>query len=474
MSHLSLKCLLVFATLVVGGARAGGAVPVYGGPASDATYNGGHSNGVSSMTGIGAAVGLSDRRIAGGALSTRAVRWDSLGNFVELTTGVAPSGSAGSIVNAINSSGTAVGYSTYPGAQRVRAARWDASGGLTVLDSPFDTSLDIGNAKAVSDDGTVVGSVEKYNGSGSSLGDFAVRWNAGTTTPLPLGVPSGGFGSYALAINHSGATAVGFYTQSQGGMDGLPVRWNASGDPTALGSINPPGAIGYGTVVHAVNDAGTAVGTSLKKNSSISRDVGYRAVRWDSSGTAATELQGLGVATDGSSFGSAVAINNAGTAVGIARKYDSFGASLGDRAVRWEAGSTAAVELGLPTGYISSGASAINSMGIVAGNSTNDGNVPGFPISAATIWFPDGTPLNLNTLIDPSSGWNLETCVGISDDGWVSGNGFFKPPGEGSYARGFLIHVPEPSIALKVLCVVVGLVGRHKTDASRRSVRRPR
>ena len=67
-------------------------------------------------------------------------------------------------------------------------------------------------------------------------------------------------------------------------------------------------------------------------------------VRWDGSGTAATELDNLGVSGSGATNALAFAVNEAGTAVGRSEKYVS-GTNLGYRAVRWDGSGTAATEL---------------------------------------------------------------------------------------------------------------------------------
>src|SRR5690606_9465901 len=77
----------------------------------------------------------------------------------------------------------------------------------------------------------------------------------------------------------------------------------------------------------AVNNSGTAVGWSDKYDTGGYR--GLRAVRWDTSGTAATELGNLGLSS-GYTEAQAYAVNDAGTAVGYSRKYDS-GSSVGFR-----------------------------------------------------------------------------------------------------------------------------------------------
>ena len=99
------------------------------------------------------------------------------------------------------------------------------------------------------------------------------------------------------------------------------------------------------------------------------------AVRWNASGTAATELGNLGISSGGYTFSEANAINTAGVVVGDTEKYSPLGPDLGLRAVRWSAAGTVATELGnLGTdsnGFsVSSGASAINSAGTIVGGAS--------------------------------------------------------------------------------------------------------
>jgi hypothetical protein len=118
---------------------------------------------------------------------------------------------------------------------------------------------------------------------------------------------------------------------------------------------------------------------------------GTRAVRWDASGTTATELGNLGTDKGGSTNAQAYAINNSGVIVGYANKYDAAGQSLGGRAVLWNA---------------------------------------------------DGVAIDLGSLVDPNSGWTLNRVYAISDTNWVTGIGSFDPGGSRDpYARAFLIDV---------------------------------
>jgi hypothetical protein len=77
------------------------------------------------------------------------------------------------------------------------------------------------------------------------------------------------------------------------------------------------------------------------------------------------------------------------------------------------------------------------------------------------IWKPDLSILNLNTLIDPASGWTLTTASKISDTGWIAGTGSYDPDGPtidpdgagplpetgtiAAYSRFFSLYVPEAS-----------------------------
>jgi hypothetical protein len=214
-----------------------------------------------------------------------------------------------------------------------RAVRWDASGvaatelGNVGTDSNGNTRSE---ANAVNTAGAAVGYAEKYTG-GNYFGVRAVRWDASgiAATELGnLGVDSTGSlghgnnftASVAFAINTAG-NAVGYAMTFTGGFyrGGRPVRWDASGTvATELGILGVDG-IGDGSAFpFAINSAGTAVGYSEQFNGGSW--IGYRAVRWAASGTAVTELGNLGTDSNGTAYDAAYAINTAGAAVGYANK----------------------------------------------------------------------------------------------------------------------------------------------------------
>ena len=325
-------------------------------------------------------------------------------------------------------------------------------GGPT-YDGSIQTGMMYSYGVAVNDDGTALGQAIKYVG-GVDLGGRAVLWDASGTTATELGNlgtdASGYTHSVARAINAAG-TAVGQAIKYVGA-DSLgrrTVRWDASGTAaTELGNLGMD-ASGYTYCdAEAINDAGTAVGMAEKYGGGSF--LGQPAVLWEGSGTAATELGSLGTNASGFSDANALAINAGGTAVGNAQKFVG-GDSLGYRAVRWDSSGTAATELGNlgtdASGYTFCEAGAINAAGTAVGWAYKyvGGVAQG---RHAVYWGLNGVAVDLNDLIDPASGWVFCGTEAISDTGWITGDGMFDPDGSGplaAYQRGFLIQVPEPA-----------------------------
>jgi hypothetical protein len=222
-------------------------------------------------------------------------------------------------------------------------------------------------------DGVALGYAEKYD-AGSDKGWRAVRWDASGTTATELGNlgtdSNGVTATFAGAINAAG-TAVGLAEKYLAGSDvgERAVRWDASGTAaTELGNLGTVGGYtGYNRALD-INAPGTAVGSSAKYVMGSCK--GSRAVRWDASGTAATELGNLGTDADGYTVSGALGINTAGTSVGYADKYVS-GSYQGGRAVRWDASGTAATELGnlgtANSGFTGSYATAVNATDLAVG-----------------------------------------------------------------------------------------------------------
>ncbi|MGA2266483.1 MAG: DUF3466 family protein [Phycisphaerae bacterium] len=474
-----------------------GVLAVYGGPSYDAATGNGYMG--------GAATGINDSGVAVGYASIyangakkgyttdcyRAVRWDSSGSMEMdcIFQGGAYDPQDDPFMQtqayAINNAGTAVGYSNYIPGGDLRGSRptsWDAAGNVTQL-GDLGTANDYGDthaaALAINASGTAVGWASKYQYDDETGLDYrgsrAARWDAsGTVTELgsiEYGTDSDGYGeSQALAVNASGV-AVGWaekFTPSGSESKGnRAVRWNADGTAMELDDL------GLSSDEHttlasalAVNNAGTAVGKSLKYDGGEYK--GWRAVRWDASGTAATELGNLGTTASGVTQGQAVAINAAGTAVGQMEKYDIAHNDKGTRAVRWDAAGTDATELGIlgtdGNGWTDAAAEAINTAGIAVGwaNEYLAGSLVG---TRAVYWGSNGVAVDLNTLIDPNSGWTLEKATAVSDTGWIAGIGLYDPDGAGgadAYERLFSLQIPEPaSMVLLALGGLALLKRRH-------------
>jgi hypothetical protein len=220
---------------------------------------------------------------------------------------------------------------------------------------------------------------------------------------------------------------------------------------------------------------GVAVGHATKYTNGAS--LGPRAVRWDASGTAATELGNLGTDSGGYTYNVAWAVNTAGTAVGYAEKYGDFSLGYVYRAVRWDASGSAATELGglaIGSSDTFSQAYAVNTAGFTVGYAQTFTSSGTFLGSRATLWDLDGVAFDLNTLIDPNSGWTLDYGRGISDTNWVTGIGGFDPDGAGplaAYNRAFLLDVssavPEPSSLALLTFVVPALLRRRHQSRQR-------
>lgn len=487
----------VVAPIAIASTAAGQYITIYGGPTWNVTTQTGYTFAAmpsvpGSTAGNGAAAGYARKYADGADLGQRAVRWDASGNAAtELgNLGANNAGITNSYAYAISSVGTAVGYAEkYTDGANVgtRAVRWDASSNVAIELGNIGTSDGYTNSRAIAVNAAdiAVGSAYKYAG-GTYLGSRAVRWNAsGVATELGnIGTDSNGATvSNAYAVNSAG-TAVGWaYRYVDGQPRGLrAVRWDAS----SADAIELPGNLGVGnngamdSIAFAVSSTGVTVGEASKYVGGV--ELGWRAVRWDASGSDVTELGNLGTDARGDTACDAFAVDSAGTAVGVAKKYTG-GSYRGQRAVRWGVSSTAALELGTlgtdSNGYTNSLAFAMNSAGVAVGHASKFAG-DAYLGERAVVWNLDGVAIDLNTLIDPAGGWTLTEARGISDTNWVSGIGSFNPGGGlPGYTRGFLmdvssIAVPEPAGVSLLVAGAPSMLRRRRLGGLRDSLDLPR
>ncbi len=463
--------------------------PVYGGPTYSPEAGGYRSGGFPPVFVNNAAVGLGTTikyDAAGNQLGVRAVRWDASGAApIELgNIGLIGDAYADVIVAvALNEGGTALGRATkYDGSGNdlgTRAVRWDATGVATELGvlGTSPTGFAVSEPYAINDAGAAVGTVFKYDDAGNYLGARAVRWRASGTAATELGhLGSDQFSfplSQATDVNVAG-TAVGGsekYDDAGNFLGFRAVRWDASSTAaTELGNLGTDPFGRTSTSALAVNDAGTIIGHA-EKHDDAGKYLGYVPVRWNTSDTLATELGNLGVDAFGVAGGFITDLNRFGAAVGSSGKFDAAGNYLGGRPARWDA-SGAVTELGNfgtnPPGWggtpgvLDSSASAVNDAGVAVGGLIDYRiGSPTFLGSIPVYWGVDGQPIDLNTLIDPDSGWEILSADDISNTGWITGVGGYDPDGPGGqdgYMRLYSIHVPAAAVP-EPATTALGLVG---------------
>jgi hypothetical protein len=463
-------------------------VNVYGGPTYDGATQTGYLTAVQpaapgDTAGNGAAVGYATKYSSGTSIGTRAYRWDASGSAaVELgNLGTSGNGMTNVRAYALNGAGLVVGWaSKYTSGVDLgnRAVRWAASGTAATELGNLGTNAGgttTSQSFAVNSAGTASGWAEKYT-AGTYLGSRAVRWDAFGTVATELdnlGTDSGGFANgQSYALNSAGA-AVGWANKYTGGISlgNSAVRWDASGTAAIeLGNLGADSGGRSYSYAYAINSVGAAFGYSEKYIGGTYQ--GDRAVRWDASGTAATELGNLGTNAGGTTTSQSFAVNSAGTASGWAEKYTA-GTYLGSRAVRWDALGTVTElgNLGTTGGGTFCRAYAMNDAGATVGwaNEYEGGTYVG---DRAVLWNSDGVAFDLNTLIDPDSGWTLFEADGISDTNWVSGIGLFDPDGAGplgAYDRAFLLDassaVPESASFCLLACASTLLTLRRGRSA---------
>jgi hypothetical protein len=419
-------------------------VPIYGGPEYNSSTHVGYQivNSVPiQVNNVGASVGTFSKFTGSiQRASELPLTWSTSGPGPTELTGPASYDASSTIQKwayAINDSNIIVG-AAYNDALGERPIRWDATGAgveLANLGTRGPSSFTWGQALAINNAGTVAGYSERWID--LSNYDHAARWNAGGIAITELGElphdPAIPFyaRSRALAVNESN-TAVGYAQKlGAGGVDlgERPVRWDGSGTvATELGNLGTTAnGVAFGHAVD-VNESGAAVGYSYTNG------VGSpQAVRWNAGTAAVTELD-----DSGSSYSQALAINDFSVAVGYVRA-GSF-----NRAVRWDTSSTVAIVLGDLGQPGDSQSFDINNQNIAVGIApkTTGGVSQG---SRAVAWRPNGVAVDLNQLIDPASGWVLTSAASISETKWISGTGQYDPDGQGgraAYTRYFTLQLP--------------------------------
>jgi probable HAF family extracellular repeat protein len=331
--------------------------------------------------------------------------------YTVIDIGVLDSSSAtvSSYANDVNNQGQVVGYSST--ANGNRAFLWDSTKGLQDLGVLGSTSsgTSASYANGINDEGEVVGYSSTANG------DRAFLWDS-TKGLQDLGVlGSTSFGtsfSRANAINKE-HQVVGYSSTANGDRAFL---WDSTKGLQDLGVLGSNGSL-TNSRANDINNIGQVVGFSTQ---SIS---GQGAFLWDS----ANGLKDLGALSNPSPGGrSANGINDNSQVVGGA---NAPSVNRNDPAFIWD--STNGMQaLEFSPAYFN-----------IANDINNSGQIVGYVNlryrpSFAALW--DSTTrkiTNLNTLIEPNSGWSLVEARGINDRGEIVGYGTYN-----NQTRAFLLQ----------------------------------
>jgi len=298
-------------------------------------------------------------------------------------TELAPTASYASVApRGLSDAGVVVGLqSTMAGT--TQAASWDGSAWHL---------LGSGEADAINSKNFAVG----FRNVDSSA--HATEWN-GQGTPLDLGLLPNGRWSQALAINDRAWVAG--YAQTNGSSTHA-FLWRQAQGMRDLGTLGSGNSYGFG-----LNQNGEVVGSA----SGV-------AVLWDSH----QQIHDLGAGTGSVAYG----INDSGVVVGVAGTHAfTWTSAHGLRTLPSAAGAT------------SSTATSIDKYGVIVGSDTVK-DASGNLSSRATAWYQDRV-VDLNSLIDPSSGWQLTSASAINDHFEIVGAGVLN-----GQPRGFLLKLAAP------------------------------
>jgi probable HAF family extracellular repeat protein len=281
------------------------------------------------------------------------------------------------LVRGLNDTDEVVGGGRREGGHGLRAFFLTRSGGLEhiadLIGSDYSTAFGINAMGEVAGSANTAGAVHAFR---------SLR----TGGTQDLGTLPGDRASQAFAINNAG-DAVGY---SSGPTGIRAVLWPRKGAPQVLPGL-PGGNTGKAL---AINDRGSIAGVSRSGSD-------FHAVLW--TGGAVQDLGAL----PGKSFSEALGLNNKGEVVG------SSGAAVGARrAVLWAPGF-AIKDLGVLTGGYSSRALGINDRSEVVGTSES------LLGSRAFVWTAAAGMRDLNTLLDPGSGFVLVQAVAINKGGTI-------------------------------------------------------
>jgi probable HAF family extracellular repeat protein len=262
---------------------------------------------------------------------------------------------------------------------------------------------------------------------------------SGSGTLQDLGT-FGGPGSVAFCINESGQIA-GVAQTASGANHG--AIWTVGGPTLDLGA---------GFLADAINNTGLIGGLSPQT---------HHAALYNLSSASTTDLGTLSGGTESQVNG----LSDTGFAVGFSETM--VGKTGTTHAFLYDVQTGVMTDLGNPASAVwASDALGVNDLGDVVGGYSLDATGAG---NDAFIYTQAGGMQNLNDLVDPSAGWDLNAAEGVNDSGDIVGCGF-NPQGQ---FHGFLLTpVPEPStlqLSIVLSAIFASIAARRLSRARRRT-----
>jgi len=382
----------------------------------------------------------------------RAIRWDIESGGVTILDplDLDPDGNGTASIGGFNSGGDLVGTSTvYDNGVSlgIRAVLWrsDSTSPIELqnlgTDSSGVTGFGSNSARFITESGNfIAGKSGKYDAAGNYQGFRAVRWDAnGNVTELgTLGIrPANNLnGPSVQGILEDGTVLGGAekFDASGFNLGTRPVLWRPDGTIQELELLVPDGEVGSNGSAEQMNSSGVIVGKVNRDANNLG--LGLDSVRWDANGNIAL-LGNLGTDSDGRYGDFVEDLNESGEMFGTIQKFDQDGNYLNLRAVRWDPQTLDAIEMETDTNADGIGLSRgyeANEQNLLVGSMFVFGESTGIFDTRAMAWMADGSRVNLNDLDlvhgDPGE-WTLTFAIGLSEDGWVTGQGMYDPDGAG-------------------------------------------
>jgi probable HAF family extracellular repeat protein len=248
-------------------------------------------------------------------------------------------------------------------------------------------------------------------------------------TLIDMGSALQGATGVAYDINNA-SQATGWIQFIGSNINPSAFRWS-NGTATSLGALEG----GHESWGRGINNHGDVVGSSDCSS-------GRHAFLYSNG-----EMTDLG-AMPNNANSDATAINDNGQVVGMAETGPNdigFGET---HACTWINGTIS--DLGTLGGWVSY-AYDINQKGQIVGSAAV------MSTDMAAFLYDGGKMVDLNTLIDPNSGWTLTEATAINDDGWIVGRGWNNVNGTSAF---LLKPVPEPSMLVLMFACAVGIFVR--------------